>query len=170
MIRCVIQPSFKHGDHVLFSPHGIGKIVGTEEKGPTALPCYAISFASGLRAFVPIDQATTMLKPLATRSQAEDDLAILRGACAGTEAGNQREIREERAGVLRNGTSMERATVLRRLYASKQPLSDANASAIRAFEDSVLEELSIVLGLERRNLEREMRERYPLSTKKQSRT
>jgi RNA polymerase-interacting CarD/CdnL/TRCF family regulator len=155
---------------VLFSPHGIGKITGTEAKGPTSCPCFAISFASGLRAFVPLDQAMTVLKPLATPTQAEGDLAILRGSCAFVEGRNQREIREERAGILRNGSSMERATILRRLYASKQPMSDANASAIREFEDSVLEEISIVLGIARRDLEREMRERYPLSTKKSSRT
>jgi hypothetical protein len=107
-----------------------------------------------------------MLKPLATPAQAGGNLAVLRGECAVVEERNHREVREERLAVLRNGSSLERATVLRRLYASKQPISEANASAIRTFEDSVLEEISIVLGIDRSDLEREMRERYPLSNKK----
>jgi RNA polymerase-interacting CarD/CdnL/TRCF family regulator len=149
---------------VVCSPHGVGKIVGTESK--TGCECLAITFASGLRAFIPVDNAARMLKPLASHDEARTDLEILRGAHSQIDRRNHREVREERERILKNGTSAERATVLRGLYAAKAPISDSNASAIRAFEDSVLEEISIVLGIPRSDLEGEMRERYPVFAKR----
>ena len=148
----------------------MGKIVGTESKGPTGCDCWAIAFPSGLRAFIPVDSATTMLRPLISRSEAEGDLAILRGECTVTDNRHSREIREERERILRAGSSNERARILRTLYAARQPISDSNATAIRAFEDVVLEEISLVIGIERSELENEMRERYPVSTKKNARS
>ncbi len=163
MLRWRIQPAFKLGDHVVCRPHGVGEITGTEVKG--GCECFAISFGSGLRAFIPVDGASRMLKPLATRDEALSDLEILRGACTIVENKKPRESREERARILKSGSRSERAAVLRGLYGSKPPISESSASAVRAFEDSVLGEISIVLGVSRLDLETEMRERYPIFSK-----
>ena len=77
-----------------------------------------------------------------------------------------REKREQKTRILWSGTRTEVTEILRGLYASKAPVSEADALIIRTFEDVVLEELALVLNVPRLDLENEMRERYPIFKKK----
>lgn len=150
---------------MVYPPHGVGKIVGQENKGSGG-DCFAISFPSGMRAFVPVQSAAKVLRHTMTQQEAEAHLATLRGDNVTLPAMAPREKREHRTRVLRTGTCSEVIEILRGLYASKAPVSDADALTIRNFEDVVLEELALVLHVPRIDLENEMRERYPIFKKK----
>lgn len=163
------QASLFHvGDHVVYAPHGIGVIVGHERKGPEGqtVECWAVSFASGLRAFIPVQLAEKALRPLSTRAEALSDLEALRTEGVERDQRFHKERSEERARILKGGSRVEITQLLRRLYAGKAPVSDVDGAAIRSIEDLVLAEISMVLKIPRAELEHEMRERYPLFSKK----
>jgi RNA polymerase-interacting CarD/CdnL/TRCF family regulator len=155
------QP-FKEGDNVVYRAHGIGKILGTETKGSDAqkIVCFVIAFPSGMKAFVPVDAASRTLRHLSSKAEAESDLAILRQEGVEPDSRVHRVKVLEREKVMKTGTREEIALLLRRLYAGKVPVSAGDSVAIRALEDLVLEEISLVLGIPRIQLENEMRERY----------
>ena len=161
-----IIESFQLGDLIVCTPHGVGKIVGVEEKG-SAGSCFILLFGNGLKVFLPVNSADKMIRRLASKDEAERDLEILRSSDHAPIASRKpREVREERTRILRSGSRTERATALRALYATGTPPTDANASAIRAFEDLVLEEIALVLNIPRTDLDNEMRERYPALAKR----
>jgi RNA polymerase-interacting CarD/CdnL/TRCF family regulator len=163
VLGCSIETAFKQGDHVVYRPHGVAKIVGTVQKGAPndTCECFALDLPSGVRAFIPTDKAGSMLRPLVTRAEATHDLEVLREDGIKPEPGFHK-ARQERDRIIKSGTRDEIVALLRRLYAKKAPASDAEARVIRAIEDVVLSEIAIVLEVERGVLEAEMRQRYPV--------
>ena len=124
--------------------------------------CLVVSFPSGMRAFIPADNADSSLRPLSSKEEALADLEILRSTGVEPDDRIHRTRQDERAKTMRSGSRVEITQLLRRLYAAKAPVSGADGVAIRALEDLVLEEISLVLGIPRAELENEMRDRYPV--------
>lgn len=165
-----IEGPFKEGDHVVYRPYGVARIIARVVKESTAgsSECFALDLPSGVRAFIPVERATTMLRPLSSKQEAESDLEVLRSEGVEADTRLYRARQEERERILRTGSREEITTLLRRLYAKKTPASDADARAIRALEDLVLSEIAVVLGVGRDELEMEMRNRYPVLREKKT--
>lgn len=159
-----IEASYKQGDHVIYLRCAVAKIAGREmmEAASEKCECLTLDLPSGAKVFVPLRSAETMLRPLASRAEAETDLEILRQE--GVEADNraQRQRQEDQDRILRSGTRIEVASLLRRLYAKKTPATETQMKAIRTIEGLVLDEIALVLGLSRGDLEAEMRQRHPV--------
>jgi RNA polymerase-interacting CarD/CdnL/TRCF family regulator len=156
--------SFKQGDHVVYRPHGIARIVGLEMKGsaPAQYECYALELPSGARAFIPVQKAASTFRHVSSRLEAESDLEILRSEGVEPDTRFHKARQEEIDRVIRTGTRSEIATHLRKLYAKKSLATESEQRAIRVLEDLVLAEIGLVLGLRRAELENEMRSRYPV--------
>lgn len=164
----MLEASFANGESVVYRAHGIGQILGTEQKGSNGqeLMCFVVKLTSGMRAYIPVDNAATTLRRLCSRSEAESGLEALRAGAVEPDARRHREKIEGRERTMRLGTRADLTQLLRQLYAAKAPVSGADGLAIRTLEDIVLEEISLVLGIPRAGLEIEMRERYPVFSEK----
>lgn len=124
--------------------------------------CFALDLPNGARVFVPVRNAGAVLRPLASKEEAATDLEILRQKDVDPDRRAHRQQQEEQERVLRDGDRVAVASHLRRLYAKKTPATESQMRSIRTLERLVLDEIALVLGLSRDDLEAEMRQRHPI--------
>jgi len=106
--------------------------------------------------FIPVDRAEDMLRKKLTKKEAKEILEILQSEEDGGEP-----TQERLRSAVELGDRKELASLLRSTYATEEPIKKATATQILNLEDLLLDELSMVLGVKRENVTKDLREAFP---------
>ncbi|HJL43690.1 MAG TPA: hypothetical protein RMG48_20450 [Myxococcales bacterium LLY-WYZ-16_1] len=116
---------------------------------------------TGMRCVVPCATASTVLRPLVERAEAERAWARLREVAEPDDRPwSERYL--DGAKTLAEGSLQEQLERLRVLYASPFVPSPGEIKLMRTYEDAVLAELAAVLGRDRGQLEEELKALHPV--------
>ena len=168
---------FDRGQRLFLASAGVvtlSALAGRDGKGKPGplregeVPAFYVLHGLERVACVPIAEAEKTLRPLVTRSVAEQMLALLRDPVA-PPAPSTRPLLERGRDAVHQGSPLEQVTVLRELCQLPAPLSEALGSGLRFLRDLVLGEISEVLGRAKSELEEELRARFPAVDELESR-
>lgn len=126
---------------------------------PGESPSYYVVDLGTSLAVVPIRDSEKTVRKICDSATAQMMLALLRGPS--TPALTAEGLLERGKRVVHDGQALEQARFLRELYEIPVPTSPSLSSGLAFLESLVLPELGVALGLDPRDLEHEMRQRYP---------
>ena len=148
-----------HVDQIVFvRARGIGRIESVP--GPSqATDHYLVALSeSGETLKVPNEVSDQHLRVLVDEAEAKKMLALLRKPTTKVDKRSYEKRATDGRKVMDSGKAMAHAKELHKLYSMPKPLAYRDQTHVVGFEDFVLGEIAVVLGLERDALEAEMRQ------------
>ncbi len=161
---------FRRGDRVFLASGGVATVAqfaARDAEGKPApwtpemgAPVFYVVEGDEVTACVPISRAAETLRPLVDPEVARQMLEALRSERP-PEADSTLPLVERGKRIVHSGTPLEHAWFLRELYGLPAPVADAIGEGLLFMSRLVLSEIAAVLGLDRAQLEAEMRQRSP---------
>ncbi len=158
-----VVTTFKKGDHVVYPGHGVGKIVGIEEKKvmDTTLVFYMISILdTGMKIMVPQDKADSVgLRHLISKSDANKVMDILRQKNVIVDQQTWNRRYREYMEKVKTGSIYEIAEVLRDLMLLKvdKELSFGERKMLSMVRNLLMDELTLVTSKEELKQQKEIK-------------
>ena len=145
--------SLRIGDEVVYAAHGVGRVVGREQKrvGGTVRDCIVVDLATGLRVTLSLEEASERLRRVAGKKELEDVRKTLTAASSERDDRWAARIKENQA-KLASGRPTELAELVRDGSRFEQPegsrLSHGERRVYLQARELLVREICSARGLE----------------------